>query len=89
MQLHLLLTPDVAVKKPTTTKIIHDYGQLTVVFNNDIGDTRTGLHCVVEDTKENIIDWLKEFDGFAKGNGVPMMESFEIVHIKENINLKN
>ena len=69
MKLHLLLTSDIALTKPDTCKIIMDFGQLEVIF--DDGE-REGKHCVVEDTEENIIKWLKQYDGFVNGSGVPM-----------------
>ena len=82
MQLHLLLTSDIAETKPESCKIIHDFGNLTVFFEDN--KTEYGLHCIVEDTKENIINWLKPFDRIVKGSGTPMFEQFEIVHISEN-----
>lgn len=78
MKLHLLLTNDIAQTKPDTCKVIMDFGQLLVKFDKE---TRTGLHCVVEDTQENIINWLKPYDGFVKGSGIPQFEEFSIVHI--------
>lgn len=81
MHLHLLLTPELS-PIPKTCKIVHDFGPLVVVFD---GFDKEGKHCVVEDTQENIITWLKPFDGFVKGNGNPMMESFTIVHVKEGL----
>lgn len=86
MILRLLLTPDIAATKPATTKIIKEWGQTTVVFAGDPSARKTGLHCIVEDTEENIINWLRPFDGFVKGVGInPQMEEFEIVHIKNRI----
>ena len=79
MKLHLLLTPDIAKTKPETCKILTDFGQLTVRFDSQL--IKTGLHCIIEDTQENIINWLKPYDGFIKGNGIPHLEEFEIVHI--------
>lgn len=80
MKLHLLLTPNIHKAKPETCKIVFDYGQLPVVFEDR---KETGLHCVVEDTEENIISWLKPFDYFIKGSGTPMFEQFEITYIKQ------
>ncbi len=80
MQLHLLLTTDIAQTMPESCKVVHDFGTLTVIFADKT--RKTGLHCVVEDTEENIIKWLKPFDGFIKGNGSPQLEQFTICHIK-------
>lgn len=80
MQLHLLLTDDIAQTKPETCIIIRNYGYLQVMFNNKI--MKVGLHCIVKDTKENIVTWLKPGDGFVKGHGLPHFEQFSIEHIK-------
>jgi hypothetical protein len=74
-----LLTNDIAQTKPETCEIVMDFGQLAVMF--DEGEIRRGLHCVVEDSQENIINWLKPYDGFVKGSGVPQFEQFSIAHI--------
>jgi len=84
MNLHILLTPEVRVKMPRTTKVTHEWGELTVVFDG-LTDTEKGLHCFVEDTKENIIEWLSQFDEVIIGSGSPMMESFKRTHIKESL----
>lgn len=86
MLLHLLLTPVIGPSKPKTTQIVHDFGYLDVVFESENSKDEptiyNGIHCIVEDTEENLVNWLKPFDFFIKGNGVTMMEEFEIVHIK-------
>lgn len=81
----LLLTDDVLRTKPSTTEIIFDYGRLTAVFNNDINNTRTGKHCVVKDTEQNLINWLKPFDEVIIGCGTPMFQSFTITKITEHL----
>lgn len=82
MQMHLLLTDDIRATMPPTTKITDSWGNLLVMFGGDLMKNKYGLHCFVEDTEENLTAWLKPFDGFVKGNGNPMMETFEICHIK-------
>ena len=81
MQLHLLLTDDIKATMPNDVKIIEDYGQLLVRFE-DIKD-RFGLHCIVEAEQQVIVDWLKPFDGFVKGSGTPIFESFTIAHVAD------
>ncbi len=80
MRLHLLLTSEISKTKPDTCKIIMDFGHLPVVFKD--GNQVAGLHCVVEDTEENICNWLRPFDGFVKGSGIPQFEQFTIAHIE-------
>ena len=63
-------------KKPKTTKITNDWGQLTIILNNDYENQLRGLHCFVSDSEENILNWLSQFNEVPVGNGSPMMESF-------------
>jgi hypothetical protein len=44
-----------------------------------------GDNAVVEAETQEIIKWLKPFDGIAVGNGVPQTEQFSIMHIDENL----
>ena len=83
MKLHLLLTTDIALTKPKTCKIIMNFGWLVVRFGDNT--EKEGIHCVVEDETDNIVGWLKQYDGIVKGNGNPITEQFEIVHIKDNL----
>ena len=41
-----------------------------------------GDNAVVRGETEEIVKWLKPFDGVAVGVGSPQMEKFEIKHIK-------
>ncbi len=78
MQMHLLLTNDIKATMPSTCKITDSWGDLPVRFESE---THIGLHCFVEDTAENLKNWLRPFDGFIVGNGSPMMEQFTFAHI--------
>lgn len=84
MKLQLLLSKDMQETMPKTCKIILNFGEISVVFEED-KIVIEGLHCVVEDTQENIVKWLKPFDGVAVGNGIPQLEQFRIMHIKDDI----
>jgi len=61
--------------------VTNDFGQLTVVFGDNTRER--GLHCFVEDTKENISKWLSPFEYVIIGDGNPMMESFSKEKVKE------
>ncbi len=80
MQVHLLLTPDILEAKPESVEITNEWGDLTVIFDDFL---KYGLHCFVEGTQKDIINWLHEFDGVAVGNGSPMTETFNIMHIDD------
>lgn len=74
--------------KPESVNIIVDYGEILVVFPDEKGDIQhdmRGNNAVVECSQEDLIKWLKPFDGFALGNGVPQMEKFTIVHVKDDL----
>lgn len=80
MKMHLLLTDDIRATMPDTVKIKIDWGMLRVRFDHK---DYYGLHCFVEGEEKDIIEWLRPFDGFVKGNGTPMMETFYINHISD------
>lgn len=61
MKVPLLLTDEFLATKPSTTKIVEDFGK-TEIFFESITDSVIGKACIVEDTQENIINWLKEFE---------------------------
>ena len=80
MKLHLLLTREIAHTKPDTCKIVCDFGYEHVIFSDVF--IQAGKNCVIEDTEENIVNWLKPFGEFVKGSGSPQLEQFRIVHIQ-------
>ncbi len=87
MKLHLLLTPDIAATRPESVKVIADWGDLIIVHQpEEQVPTKMhcqGRHCFVEGSEQDIVTWLKPFDGFWQGDGNPMAESFHIAHIKQ------
>ena len=87
MQQHILITKEMRATMPATTKIIFEVNTEIVTYSdkapNEIGEILEGANAIVEDTKENIIAWLKPFKGVWVGNGVPQLEQFELMHIKD------
>ena len=83
MKLHLLLTPEINSKRPSTAEITHEWGQLTIIIDGDMNQTERGLHCFVEDKPENFISWLTQFDEIIVGSGSPQLESFSFLNPKE------
>lgn len=88
MMVHILLTDEVKATMPETVKVAHNFGRIHVVFPPREGykDSLSmfGDNAVVEGETQEIVKWLKPFDGVAIGNGVPMTEQFTIMHIAEN-----
>ena len=78
----MLLEPAQNATRPKSCKIEFDWGQLVVVVGDD---HIRGTHCVINGPKEDIIKWLKPFDGVLIGNGNPMMEKFKVSHIKKSL----
>jgi len=89
MQLDLLLTNELRVSMPDTIKILHNFGRIGVIFpSKKIGEADLVLHgdsVVVEGEKDEVVKWLKPFDGIPVGCGSPQLERFTIMHIDENL----
>ena len=94
MKINLLLTPELNASKPDSIKVSANFGRITVVFPDDdndtmhcpTGHTMTGDNAVIEGDDDEIVKWLKPFDGFAVGvGGSPQFEQFEIRHISKNL----
>lgn len=89
MQLHILLTHEIKAAMPDTVKVLVNYGEIGVIFPAEKADEIThsmnGDNAVVEGTQEDVIKWLKPFDGVPIGSGVPQAEEFTIMHIKNDL----
>ena len=75
---------------PDTVKIIHNFGEIQVRFssledNDDKAMILNGDNAIVEGEQDEIIKWLKQFDGIPVGDGFPQGEQFTIMHIKEEL----
>ena len=72
---------------PATTQILFETPVEMLTFKaedpSQIAGSVKGANAIVEDTVENIIKWLKPFDGIWVGNGVPQLEQFTVMHIKD------
>ena len=79
MQLVLLLTDELKKTKPESVKITENYGPVHVRFDHH--PSMVGDHCILEGTKDDVVNWLLPYDGVAVGKGSPMFQEFEIMHI--------
>lgn len=86
MQQHILITKEMRATMPATTQILFETPIDLVTYSPSTPDKAeeviSGSNAVVEDSKENIIAWLKPFKGVWVGNGAPQTEVFELMHIK-------
>lgn len=89
MTVQLLLTDELKATMPETVKVVFNFGRIQVRFpaikESDAPLMMFGDNAVIEAETQEIIKWLKPFDGVAIGNGVPQMEQFSIMHIDENL----
>lgn len=90
MTLNLLLTPELWKDMPETITVVHNFGHIQVIFPplnpKEHPLMMGGDNAVVEGETNEIIKWLKPFDGIAVGvGGSPQFEQFEIRHIDENL----
>ena len=90
MMLDLLLTEEIKATMPETVKILHNCGKVTAIFEaldptKDEPEYIEGESVIVEADKQEIINWLKPFDGVPVGCGSPQLEHFTIRSIKDNL----
>lgn len=89
MTSHLLITDEMRATMPETVKEVFNFGRIHVIFpalkEGEPHLNMFGDNAVVEAETEEMIKWLKPFDGIAIGNGSPQMESFTIMHIDEKL----
>ena len=86
---HLLLTPEIKSAMPDTIKELHNFGDIEVIFpTKDPKEEDLILHgdnAIVEGEQDEIVKWLKSFDGVPVGDGFPQGEQFTIMHIKDDV----
>jgi len=89
MKQHLLLTPEIKSAMPDTIKELHNFGRIKVIFpaidEKEEDMILSGENAIVEGEQEDIINWLKPFDGIPVGDGFPQGEQFTIMHIKDEV----
>jgi len=89
MKQHLLLTPEIKSAMPDTIKELHNFGSIEVVFpaiDKDADDLiLVGQNAIIEGEQDEIVKWLKPFDGVPVGDGFPQGEQFTIMHIKDGV----
>jgi hypothetical protein len=89
MTIDLLLTLEMRETMPDTIKEVFNFGNTQVVFPaiNPKEDPLiiVGDSVVLEGETDEIVKWLKPFDGVAVGCGVPQLERFTIMHINDNL----
>lgn len=87
MQLSLLIE-DRMQPIPDGITLIDDYGYITIVAEYREGIQQVpvalvrGQHAIVEGGEDVLKTWLGPFDGVWVGSSNPILEQFEIMHIK-------
>jgi len=80
---NILITSGLRKSMPNSIKVKHNFGNIIVIFEDG---EMVGDNAIIEGEPQDIIDWLKPFDGVAVGvGGNPQFELFEIMHIKDNL----
>ena len=74
---------------PDTIKETFNFGRIQVIFPainpKEHPLMMAGDSAVIEGEQDEIVKWLKPFDGVAIGCGSPQLEKFTIMHIDENL----
>lgn len=79
MRIHLLVSEKMK-PVPDDITIVEDYGQVDVV--SPFSDMyHSGDHMVVEGDVEAMRLWLGPFNGVWIGEGPPMLQQFQIMHV--------
>jgi len=69
---------------PETIEVLENYGDLQLSSMGCPPEMYyDGKHMVVEGTEQAVQDWLGSFDGVWIGNGPPIIQQFQIMHIGE------
>ena len=88
MKQHILLTHEIKKAMPDTIKELHNFGRIDVIFpaidSKDESLILFGDNAIVEGEQEDIVNWLKPFDGVPVGDGFPQGEKFTMMHIKDD-----
>jgi hypothetical protein len=90
MILNILLTPEIRASLPNSVIVTIDFGSIDVRFPaldpKEEPMILTGNNVVIEGKQDDIVKWLKPFDGVAVGTGgSPQFEQFSIMHIKDDM----
>lgn len=79
MKICLLAEPKMT-PVPKDIEVVMDFGEISITTGNG---AIHGSHMIVEGSEEAIKDWLRPFDGVWLGVGIPQMQEFEVVHVKD------
>ncbi len=90
MRINLLLTPEMRATIPQSIVVAIDYGRINVRFSaldpKEKPIILSGDNVIIDGEEDDIIKWLKPFDGIAVGTGgPPQFERFCIMHIKDEL----
>jgi hypothetical protein len=76
----LLLVSDEMKPVPNDVTIIADYGKVDIV--SDAPEIyHSGDHMIVEGDEKAIRSWLGPYDAVWVGEGSPMLQQFQVMHI--------
>ena len=89
MKQHLLLTKNIKAKMPEAINTLYDFGSIAISFPAKEGGEKprivVGNNAVLEGKQSDFVNWLEEFDEVFVGDGVPQLENFTIMHIKDKV----
>lgn len=81
MRVHLLLSDKQRDEIPNSITVVQDFGDVTIVTNPEESQWARkyfrGPHILIEGSKEDIRDWLNNYESFYLGHGHPMEPKFE------------
>lgn len=85
MKICLLVTEEMRGMMPEAVEIIRDFGPTCAVFPEEDIFMIEGDHMYLEADQDVFVGWLKPYGGIAVTQGIPQLEEFSIMHIKEDV----
>lgn len=84
MNIALLMSADMVQTRPESVKIIQSFGNIWVHTSEEMEDKMYtyGEGAIIQGEESDIKDWLRPYDGIWVYKGSPMLEEFEVMHVK-------
>lgn len=81
MEMHMLLESSME-PIPENIEVFADWGAVTIRTDNGFLE---GKHIAVRAEKQHVVAWLGKYDGVWIGMGSPMLQEFQVAHIKPEL----
>lgn len=81
MEMHMLLESSME-PIPENIEVAADWGEISIRTDNGFLE---GKHIAIRAGQQNVIAWLGKHSGVWIGTGSPMLQEFQVAHIKPEL----